>query len=57
LEDAPPVALALPLADELCVTWWAPIEDKPIPNISANSEKRMTRSAMSRMLRRGQHPF
>lgn len=47
VEDALPVALALPVADELCVT--TPVEDDPVPNpnpISANSDKRMNRSAM-----------
>ena len=40
LEDALPVALALPVADERCVTCPTPVEDDPVPNpISANSDK------------------
>jgi hypothetical protein len=47
VEEAPPLALALPVADELCVTWSEPIDDDPLPNpLSANSHKRMNRSAM-----------
>jgi hypothetical protein len=47
VEDARPVALALPVADELCLTCPTPVEDDPVPNpISANSDKRMNRSAM-----------
>ena len=47
VEDALPVALALPVADELCVTCPTPVEDDPVPNpISANSDKRMNRNAM-----------
>ena len=47
VEDALPVALALPVADELRVTCPTPVEDDPVPNpISANSDKRMNRSAM-----------
>jgi hypothetical protein len=48
VEDALPVALAVPVADELCVTCpTTPVEDDPVPNpISANSDKRMNRSAM-----------
>ena len=46
VEDALPLALARPVADELCVTCPTPVEDDPVPNISANSEKRMSRSAM-----------
>lgn len=47
VEDALPVALALPVADERCVTCPTPVEDDPVPNpISANSDKRMNRSAM-----------
>jgi hypothetical protein len=46
VEDALPVALALPVAEELCVTCRTP-EDDPVPNpISANSDKRMNRNAM-----------
>ena len=46
VEDALPVALALPVDDELCVTCPAPVEDDPFPNpISANSDKRINRSA------------
>jgi hypothetical protein len=46
VEDALPVVLALPVADELRVTCPAPVDD-PVPNpISANSDKRMNRSAM-----------
>jgi hypothetical protein len=46
VEDADPVALAPPVADELCVTCPAPVEDDPVPNPSRSSEKRMKRSAM-----------
>ena len=47
VEDALPVALARPVADELCVTCPTPVEDDPVPNpSSANSDKRMSRSAM-----------
>jgi hypothetical protein len=46
VEDALPVVLALPVADELCVARPAPVEDDPVPTISANSEKRMSRSAI-----------
>jgi len=47
VEDALPVALARPVADELCVTCPTPVEDDPVPNpSSANSDKRMNRSAM-----------
>jgi hypothetical protein len=47
VEDALPVALALPVADELCVACPTPMEDDPAPNpISAKSDKRMNRSAM-----------
>ena len=48
VEDALPVALALPVADELCVTCPTPRRKTTlVPNpISANSDKRMNRSAM-----------
>ena len=47
VEDALPVVLALPVADEFCVTCPTPMEDDPVPNpSSANSDKRMNRSAM-----------
>jgi hypothetical protein len=47
LEDALPVALGPPVADELCVTCPTPVEDDAVPNpISANSDKRMSRNAM-----------
>jgi hypothetical protein len=47
VEDMIPVALELPVADELCVTCPTPVEDDPVPNpISANSHKRMNRNVM-----------
>jgi hypothetical protein len=46
VEDAVPLALALPVADELCVTCLTPVEGDPVPNPSRNSDKRMNRSAM-----------
>jgi hypothetical protein len=47
VEEALPVALALPVADELCVTCATLVEDDPVPNpISANSVKRMNKSDM-----------
>ena len=46
VEDALSVVLALPVADELCVTPHARGR-RPCPNpISAKSDKRMNRSAM-----------
>jgi hypothetical protein len=47
VEDALPVALALPVADELCVRCPTPVEDDAVPNpISANSDKRINRSGI-----------
>ena len=47
VEDVLSVVLALPVADELCVTRHTPVDDDPVPNpISAKSDKRMNRSAM-----------
>jgi hypothetical protein len=46
VEDALPVTLALPVADELCVTCPTPVEDDPVPNPSRSSDKRMNSSAM-----------
>ena len=47
VEDALSVVLALPVADELCVTRPTPVDDDSVPNpISAKSDKRMNRSAM-----------
>jgi hypothetical protein len=47
VEEALPVALALPVVDELCVTCATLVEDDPVPNpISANSVKRMNKSDM-----------
>ena len=46
VEDAAPLALALPVADELCVTCPTPVEDDPVPNASRSSDTRMNRSAM-----------
>jgi hypothetical protein len=46
VEDAlPPVVLALPVVDELCVERPTPVEDDPVPNPSSNSDKRMNRRA------------
>ena len=45
VEDVLPVAVALPLDDELCVTW--PTVGEPLPNpTKANSARRMNSSAM-----------
>jgi hypothetical protein len=46
VEDALPVALALPVADELWVTCATPLDGDPVPNPIRNSDRRMNRSAM-----------
>jgi hypothetical protein len=47
VEDALPVALALPVAHDPCLMCPIPVEDDPVPKpIRANSDKRMNRSPM-----------
>ena len=46
VEDALPLALGVSGRGRALRDVPTPVEDDPVPNISANSEKRMSRSAM-----------